>query len=105
MQQLILIDKFIVPLNARTQFVERMNINRSFIKTLPGFIKDTVYEQIGAEGEYNFVTLAVWENEEALKNAKQAVSAYYQKQVFNLADMLNKLNIKIDRAVYKEMEK
>ena len=59
MKPLILIDKFIVPLQAREEFVERMSVNRSFIKTLPGFVEDTAYEQTGGEGEFNFVTIAV----------------------------------------------
>ncbi len=41
----IFIDKFLVPENAKQEFIERMNINRSFIKTLNGFNEDAAYER------------------------------------------------------------
>ena len=101
--QQIMIDRFTVPANARAEFLEKMYLNRSFVETLPGFVEGTAYEQIGGEGEYNFVTVAAWESEEALANAKKSVSAYYQKQNINLPEMLNRLNVKLDRAVYQKM--
>ncbi len=50
------------------------------------------------------MTIAVWENEEALLNARQTVSTENQKLGFNLPEILKRLNIKIDRAVYKKLE-
>src|SRR5438445_177694 len=41
----ILIDKLIVPEKAKQEFIERLNINRNFIKQLPGFVNDIVYER------------------------------------------------------------
>ena len=54
------IDKFFVPEKAKQEFTERMNINRNFIKTLPGFIEDTVYEQRDEQGNLHMLTIAVW---------------------------------------------
>lgn len=34
--QLVFIDRFVVPNTAKAEFLERMKINRDFIKTLPG---------------------------------------------------------------------
>jgi heme-degrading monooxygenase HmoA len=81
-----------------------MNINRQFIRQLPGFIEDNAYKQTGGDGEYNFVTVAVWENATAINNAKQAVVAEYKREGFDMPAMLARLNIKIDRAVYERME-
>ncbi|QHT69944.1 antibiotic biosynthesis monooxygenase [Rhodocytophaga rosea] len=103
MNQLILIDQFVVPSQSRKQFIERMQINRSFIKTQPGFINDMAYEQTTENGEYKFIALAIWENEESFMQAKKAVAALYQQQGFNLPEMLNTLQIRMDRGVYSPL--
>ena len=102
MQQ-ILIDEFTVPTKAREEFLTRLRMNLNLIKKQPGFVETTAYEKFGG-GEFNYVTIAVWENEEALTKAKQTVSAEHRKQAFDLQEMLKRLNIKIDRAVYKKLE-
>ena len=103
MQQ-ILIDKFIVPTEAKEEFLTRLRANLDLIKKQPGFIDTTAYEKSGGEGEFNYVTVAVWENEDVLLNARQTVSTENQKLGFNLPEILKRLNIKIDRAVYKKLE-
>jgi len=103
MQQ-ILIDEFTVPTKAREEFLTRLRTNLNLIKKQPGFVETTAYEKSGGGGEFNYVTVAVWENEQALTKAKQTVSAEYQKQGFDLQEMLQRLNIKINRAVYKKLE-
>jgi len=100
----VLIDKFIVPQNARQEFVERMNINRNFIKGLDGFVRDNVYERTDEQGNIIVVTIAVWQNEEAIKKAKEAVQEEYKRLNFNMPEMLKRLNITIDRGVYKRFE-
>jgi hypothetical protein len=98
----IFIDKFLVPQNAKQEFIERLNINRNFIKKLPGFIQDAAYERTDEHGNLVLITIAVWENEAVLEKAKEAVQAEYKKQGFNLAEMMGRLHITIDRGIYKE---
>jgi len=98
----IFIDKFFVPANAKTEFGERMNINRDFIKKLPGFIRDNVCERTDENGDFFYVTVAVWANEEAIQNAKKEVQAEYQKNGFDMTAMLKRLDIVIDRGVYTQ---
>ncbi len=97
------IDKFTIPKSAREEFVQRMNLNRNFIKNLPGFIQDTVYERSDENGNIIALTIAVWENEEAIKKAKEAVQKEYKRIGFNPEEMLTRLNILMDREIYKEM--
>jgi heme-degrading monooxygenase HmoA len=103
MNQLILIDQFTVPLQSREQFLERMRINRNFIRNLPGFIQDMAFEQTEENGQYRCITLATWENKEAFAQAKQAVADMYQKQGFNLPEMLSRLEIQMDRGIYRPL--
>jgi heme-degrading monooxygenase HmoA len=102
MQQ-IFIDKFIIPQTSKNEFLERMNINRNFIKKQPGFVGDSAYERTDENGNLVCVTIAIWENENVLKSAKEAVQAEYKKQGFNLAAMLERLNITIERDAYTKM--
>jgi hypothetical protein len=97
----ILIDHFIVPEGSKKAFYERMEINRNFIKQLPGFVEDAVYERIDEKGNLVCTTIAVWANEDAINKAREAVQAEYRRQNFNLPEMLKRLNIVIDRGIYK----
>lgn len=101
----IFIDKFIVPAKSKQEFLERVTINRNFIRNLNGFIKEEAYERIDEQGNFIFMTIAVWENETVLKKAKEAVQAEYKKEGFDIAEMFTRLKITMDRNIYKEFEK
>lgn len=102
----IFIDRFVVPQESKAEFIERMNINRNLIKNLPGFVEDAVYERNDELGNLICVTVAVWESEEAIKKAREAVQAAYKKEGFNLQAMLERLNITmVERGVYTKQVK
>ncbi|MEO7488194.1 MAG: hypothetical protein ABIU77_13880 [Ferruginibacter sp.] len=103
MQQ-VLIDKIAVPANAKEAFIQRMNYNRDFIKKLTGFLKDEVYEQTDESGNLICTTIAVWENADALKKAKETVDAEYKRIGFNAAEFCERLNIKFERGIYQPMD-
>lgn len=98
--QINFIDKFSVPPAAKKEFYERMNINRSFIKKLPGFITDAAYEYTDDNGNLICVTVAQWESKDAFNKAREAVQAEYKKEGFDAAAMFKRLNITADRGVY-----
>jgi len=100
MQQ-IFIDKFMIPHNAKQEFTERMNFNRDFIKKLPGFLGDAAYERVDENGNIICITIANWESEETLNQAKIAVQAEYQRINFNPAELLTRLNITMERDIYQ----
>ncbi len=94
------IDKFLIPSAGKKEFTDRTNINRDMIKKLPGFIKDAAYEYTDTEGNLIFVTVAEWASKEALSKAKETVQAEYKQQGFDPAEMVKRLNIKMERGVY-----
>jgi len=98
----ILIDKFVVPANALTEFTERMNYNRNFIEKLDGFVQDAVYKRTNEAGDPVIVTIAVWENAGMIERAKIAVQTEYQQIGFNMAAFIANLGIKIEREFYEE---
>ncbi|NHA05069.1 antibiotic biosynthesis monooxygenase [Mucilaginibacter sp. HC2] len=98
---MVFIDKFVIPQNGKQEFTERMNFNRDFIKNLPGFLGDAAYERIDENGNMICITIANWESEEALNQAKLKVQAEYQRIDFNPAELLSRLNITMVRAVFQ----
>lgn len=98
----IFIDTFIVPEKSKQEFLERVHINRNFIKHLNGFIKDDAYERTDENGNLIYMTIAVWQNETVLKKAKESVQTEYKKQGFSMAEMFERLHIVMERNIYKE---
>jgi steroid delta-isomerase-like uncharacterized protein len=98
------IDKFFVPAAAIGEFQERMQINRKFIRNLPGFITDAAYEHKDEQGNLICVTVARWSSMEAVGKAKEAVQEEYKKQGFDLTAMMKRLDITIDRGLYTNSE-
>lgn len=99
------IDTFTIPENAREAFISRMNKNRELLKTMPGFIEDHAFEKTSGESRFNYVTIATWENEEAIINAKKVVAAHYEKESFSLQEFIKQNGITLERALYSEMKK
>lgn len=97
----VLIDVFVVPEESRAAFLEQARNAQRFIRTLPGFVEGFIYEQRDGESRYNFLTTAVWANEEAFENAKKAVASEFQKQGFNPLSAAKSLGVERVRSTYE----
>lgn len=95
-----LIDKFFIPKNAIEEFNQRLEINRNFLKTLPGFIRLEEFGQKDPAGNLNFISVAFWENMSDVESAKTAVEAEYKRTGFDPADFFQRMNIKLERGLY-----
>jgi heme-degrading monooxygenase HmoA len=73
------VDKFVVPENAREEFLGKVRATHAVLKTQPGFVRDAILEQSSGPGEFNFVTIVEWENSGAIDGARRAVAALHQK--------------------------
>lgn len=100
-KKVIFIDRFTVPAAAVNEFKNRVQINRSLIRTLPGFIDDAAFETPEKDGSIRYLTIAEWESETAIQKAKETVQAEYKKEGFDLPGMLKRLNITMERDQYK----
>src|SRR5258706_12490175 len=96
----ILIDEFIVPEESRAAFLEAARKTQGLIKTLPGFVEGFLYEKKDGESRHNFLTTAVWENEEAIENARKVVASEFQKRGFNPHEVRRKLKMDSERSPY-----
>lgn len=99
--QKILIDTFVVPAESRSAFLEGARQVQSFIRTLPGFVEGFLYEKTEGESRCNFLTVAVWQNEEVFENARKSVAAELQKRGFNPQERTRSLGIEAVRSIYK----
>ncbi len=104
MKKQILIDKFFIPKNSIEEFNQRMKYNRDFIKNLPGFIKDEVFAQTAEDGSLTVITVATWENRESLTRARDVVQNEYKRIGFNPVEFYQRLNIKMERGLFQNME-
>lgn len=99
--QIVSVDLFIVPKESEEAFKEESNMVRDIIKNIPGLVDGYLYEKLNGDSEYNFITTAVWESEEAFENAGKRIWAAFQKQSFNPQEAHEKLHIKRIRSEYK----
>jgi heme-degrading monooxygenase HmoA len=97
------VDKFIVPATGREEFLARANAIRDVLKKQPGFIRDSYLEQIAGPGEFNIVTVAEWQSQADIDQAKVAVAAFMQSTKLDPQEMYQRLGIKADIAFYKEI--
>jgi len=98
------VDKFVVPGNAREEFLERVRSIHTFLKAQPGFLQDFVLEQFSGPGEFNVVTTVEWASQEAFENASAVVKERYREMSFNPQETLARLGIKADVANYRRLE-
>ncbi|MEZ2127003.1 MULTISPECIES: antibiotic biosynthesis monooxygenase [unclassified Sinorhizobium] len=98
------LDRFAVPAAARDEFLLNVRRTHEILKDQPGFIWDAILEQDAGTGEFNFVTIAEWENETHIRAAKAVVAEVHRKAAFNPQEMFARLGITADIANYKYAE-
>ena len=98
--QKVLIDVFVVPKESKSTFLDRSRQVQEFLRTLPGFVEGFLHEKIEGSGRFNVVTTAVWESEAAYEYAKKATAGEFKKTGFNPQEMMKRLKIEVERAVY-----
>jgi heme-degrading monooxygenase HmoA len=97
------VDKFVVPPHARDEFLSKVRKTHELLRTLPGFLRDLVLEQSSGPGEFNFVTVAEWDDPASVENAKAAVKAMHEAMNFNPQELFARLGIKADVANYQQV--
>jgi heme-degrading monooxygenase HmoA len=99
--QIVLIDKFIVPEESKAEFLAEVRKSATFLRTLPGFVEGFIHEHAEGESRHNVVTTAVWKDDAAFQNAKKSAADGFKKIGFNPQEIMKKLKVEIERAVYR----
>lgn len=96
------ISKYLIPAASKETFLARQETSRKYIETLPGFIRGHAYDRTTESGDTEYITVATWVSEQAINNARNLVQAENERTGFNRAEMLQKLNIKMEPGVFRE---
>ncbi len=95
------IDRFVIPNASREEFFMRGRITRELIRGLPGLVSMSAYSR--EEGEaLHFLTVALWESEEAVTKAGEAIVASFHREGFDNVAFFNRLGVTLERAIYDE---
>jgi heme-degrading monooxygenase HmoA len=100
-QKIYRLDKFVVPNQAREEFLAKVSKTHELLKDQPVFIQDFLLEQPSTSEEFNFVTLVEWQDAKSVENARAAVMAMHKSIGFNAQEMFTRLGIKADLGNYK----
>lgn len=99
-----LVDKMIVPKSSVEELRKQSSEIGKFIKSLPGLISQQAFEKEDAEGNLVIQTTAIWESQDALNNAREAVQGEFKRLNLDTHDLFTRLNIKVERAAYRVVE-
>jgi steroid delta-isomerase-like uncharacterized protein len=102
--QVSFVDKFFVPRNSADEFIKQMEYNRDFIKQQPGLVKSERYDREDDNGNLTILTVAVWQDQDHLEQAKEAIQAEFRRTAFNPQEFYKRLNIKLERETYVPAE-
>lgn len=98
--QVFFVDKFRIPISVVDEFIDRTEYNRTFIKTLPGFIGDLMIVRNDSDENLILMTVATWASAEYLAAARLKVQEEYKRINFNPAEFMKKLNVTMERELY-----
>ncbi len=96
------VDSFSIPDAVRGEFEAAMRRNLAFIETLPGFRGHVVLERTSGPTSFNVVTIAAWENEEALDMAGVEVRSFYQRIGFDRPAMIERWGARAELGNFRE---
>jgi len=95
----VLVDRFEMPEVSREVFYQQANINRAFIRKIPGFIGDKLFESAGNDGKLIVLTIAEWTSMEKLDSARKAVRQHYANISLDMQKFLESNGISMQRDI------
>ena len=88
-----LINVFTVPTSQQDEFVKWWQDVKATITKQPGFISGKFHRSLKPDSKYNFINVAIWENQEVYWNA-------YGKSVTPMKTKLEQLGVEMVPALY-----
>lgn len=96
------IDKFVVPTDALSAFIEQVQRTQQTLGVLPGCRQNLVMTQTGGPGEFNVVTLVEWVNTQAIAAATAAMQKKYAEEGFDPSAFMQTLGVRADLGLYSK---
>jgi heme-degrading monooxygenase HmoA len=95
------IDKFVVPAEARPEFIAQMQRIQQTLRTWPGCQRTYVLDQTGGSGEFNVVTLVEWASEQAVASAAEFVKKKFAEEGFDPVAFTKNAGVRSDQGFYR----
>jgi heme-degrading monooxygenase HmoA len=99
--QVVLIDTFTMPDESKREFLEAVAQSTTTLRRIPGYVEGYIYEKTGGETHNNIVTTTVWQDEQAFENARTQARVEFKKIGFDPANVMSKLQVQMQRGIYK----
>ena len=98
------VDKFVVPIESKVEFLERVWATHEILCQQPGFIRDMILEQCAGPGRFNIVTIAEWQSQDAIDAARTVVQEAHARTGFSPQETMKRLGIESDIANYRRVD-
>jgi heme-degrading monooxygenase HmoA len=96
------VDKFVVPSQSISVFVERIHHVQRMLGALPGCLQKHVLTQTGDSSEFDVVTVVEWASADAVKAAQAVMQKQLDSEGFDIQAFRKKLGVRGDSGMYRE---
>lgn len=96
------IDKFVVPSQSISAFVERIHHVQRMLGDLPGCLQKHVLTQTGDSSEFDVVTVVEWASADAIAAAQAVMQQQLATEGVDLQAFRKKLGVRGDSGMYRE---
>ena len=97
------IDKFIVPLQSKARFLERLRTTHDRLDQVEGCDRNLLLEQVDGEGRFNVITFVQWRNAACYGAAREQSQAAQAATGFDPAVFMQELGVIADLADYQAL--
>lgn len=96
------IDKFVVPSQSLSAFVERIRLVQQTLGEQPGCLQKHVLTQKGDSSEFDVVTVVEWANADAVAAAQAVMQKQLASEGFDIQAFRKKLGVRGDSGLYRK---
>lgn len=91
---------FSLPDAAKEEFERQSARTMDVIRTLPGYVSDSVYEKIAGAGTVNVITIVAWNDPASIDAAAPVLRAHHEASGFDAAEFRIRNGIAVEEAVF-----
>jgi heme-degrading monooxygenase HmoA len=102
-QHVFRVDRFNVPIAAREEFLKRITDTHKILANQRGFVRDVLLEQPAGPDAFNLVTLAEWESQEAVEQAREVVAQFHRAAGFEPRALFASLGIRAELGNFRPL--
>lgn len=98
------LNRFVVPLDARDEFLATAKEIHRLLREQAGFVREAHLEQPGPEGAFVLVTLTQWRDETSVLNAQAAMAAMQRQTGLDAQALMARLGVRAEFGHYRSVE-